>query len=140
MKIYFAGSISAGRQDAGRYQDIIHILEDYGDVLTEHVGDHSLNEDGEDLPHKTIHDRDLAWLAESEVLVGEVTIPSLGVGYEIGKASEWGKDILLLYRDGEKPISSMLLGADEINKGYYETREEAAKIIADFFSKLNPET
>lgn len=138
MKIYFAGSISAGRQDAGRYQDIIEILENYGDVLTEHIGDHSLDEDGEDLPHKTIHDRDLDWLFESEVLVGEVTIPSLGVGYEIGKASEWGKDILLLYRKGEKPISSMLLGADEITTSYYETKDEAEAIIASFFSGLNP--
>ena len=45
--IYFAGSIRAGRTDAGLYARIVQILKQYGTVLTEHVGDPNLTEAGE---------------------------------------------------------------------------------------------
>ena len=38
MKIYFAGSIRGGRDDAEIYSQIIEFLQGYGQVLTEHVG------------------------------------------------------------------------------------------------------
>lgn len=47
--IYFAGSIRAGRKDAGLYARIVEILKGYGTVLTEHVGDPNLTEAGESL-------------------------------------------------------------------------------------------
>jgi hypothetical protein len=37
-KIYFAGSIRAGRQDVDLYHRLIEELKTYGQVLTEHVG------------------------------------------------------------------------------------------------------
>ena len=37
MKIYFAGSIRAGRQDIAIYQQVVACLKIYGTVLTEHV-------------------------------------------------------------------------------------------------------
>lgn len=43
MKIYFAGSISAGREDAPHYLEIIKILKLFGEVLTEHVGGSELS-------------------------------------------------------------------------------------------------
>ena len=39
MLIYFAGSISGGRDDVSIYQKIVHLLKSYGEVLTEHVVD-----------------------------------------------------------------------------------------------------
>lgn len=41
-KIYFAGSIRAGRDDADLYAKLIKLLQKYGTVLTEHVGDPNL--------------------------------------------------------------------------------------------------
>lgn len=38
-KIYFAGSIRGGRDDATLYHKIIETLKTYGQVFTEHVGD-----------------------------------------------------------------------------------------------------
>lgn len=38
MKIYFCGSIRAGRSDANLYKEIIAKLAAYGKVLTEHIG------------------------------------------------------------------------------------------------------
>ena len=46
-KIYFAGSIRAGRNDAELYSNIVKILKRYGTVLTEHVGNPNMKETGE---------------------------------------------------------------------------------------------
>ena len=45
-RIYFAGSIRAGREDADLYGRIIRLLQRYGTVLTEHVGDCNLEKTG----------------------------------------------------------------------------------------------
>ena len=97
MKIYFAGSIRGGRNDAEIYSQIIEFLQGYGQVLTEHVGKKNLNQMGETtLSDKQIHDRDMNWLLKSDLMVAEVTNPSLGVGYEIGRAIEANKKIICL--------------------------------------------
>ena len=103
MRIYFAGSIRGGRDDWAVYKDIIRLLSEFGDVLTEHIGNSELSVTGEDLLDRDIHDRDLQWLASCDVLVAEVTRPSLGVGYEIAKASDWDKPILCIYRPSVTP-------------------------------------
>ncbi len=46
MKIYFAGSISGGRDDVHIYANIVDILKTYGTVLTEHVGNLDIPEQG----------------------------------------------------------------------------------------------
>ena len=94
MKIYFAGSIRGGRGDADIYSQIISFLSNYGKVLTEHVGKNKLTEIGEfQIDDRSIHDRDLNWLKEADIVVAEVTNPSLGVGYEIGRAIDLNKKI-----------------------------------------------
>uniref|UniRef100_A0A8C2Y0N5 2'-deoxynucleoside 5'-phosphate N-hydrolase 1 n=1 Tax=Capra hircus TaxID=9925 RepID=A0A8C2Y0N5_CAPHI len=56
---------------------------------------------------KLIHDRDLAWLQQADVVVAEVTQPSLGVGYELGWAVALHKPVLCLFHPksgrGEHP-------------------------------------
>ncbi|MFT4949444.1 MAG: hypothetical protein ACI9CA_001582, partial [Natronomonas sp.] len=38
MDIFFSASIRGGRDDATLYREIIDMLGEHGDVLTEHVG------------------------------------------------------------------------------------------------------
>jgi nucleoside 2-deoxyribosyltransferase len=115
MTIYFAGSISGGRGDQAIYTQIIALLKQHGTVLTEHFGDANLTSAGENLPDRAIHDRDIEWLRKADVLVAEVTTPSLGVGYEIGRALEWGKRIVCLHRpSAEKRLSGMIAGSPAI--------------------------
>lgn len=110
-KIYFGASISGGRGDQAVYGQIIALLKQHGTVLTEHFGDASLTAAGENLSDCDIHDRDLNWLQDADVLVAEVTTPSLGVGYEIGRAVEWGKRIICLYRPSpSRRLSGMIAG------------------------------
>lgn len=85
MNIYFSDSTRGGRQDADLYKQIIEYLKQYGTVLTEHIGFDTIDQSKTD---REIHDEDIAWLRESDIVIAEVTTPSLGVGYEIGRAVE----------------------------------------------------
>jgi nucleoside 2-deoxyribosyltransferase len=138
MKIYFAGSIRGGREDKDLYLQLIHHLSQYGQVLTEHIGDVDLTEFGEnDQPDGLIYKRDMSWLKEADVIVAEVSTPSLGVGYEIGKAEDMGKKILCLYKKQEnKRLSAMINGNKNLKIIIYETFEEAIKNIDDFFNEV----
>ena len=135
LNIYFAGAIYGGRDDADIYIQIINYLKNYGKVLTEHVGDDNIAKkvDG-GKTSKYIHDRDLEWLLSSGRMVAEVTQPSLGVGYEIGRGVEAKKKILCLYRPREgKKLSAMIAGCEEVTNKSYQTLEEAKEIIDQFF-------
>jgi len=133
MKIYFAGSIRSGRQDAALYYEIVRQLKAYGEVLTEHVGDTDLGVLGQDIGDRKIHDRDLEWLKSSDYLVAEVTTPSLGVGYEIGKATEWGKPVLCLYRPAEgRSLSAMISGSNRVTLKEYQSPTELPEVFEQF--------
>ena len=134
MNIYFAGAIRGGREDVQLYFEIIKRLGAYGRVLTEHVGNPELTGSGEIDDDCEIHDRDLAWLREADYLVAEVTTPSLGVGYEIGKATEWGKPTLCLYRQSdERALSAMIAGCGGTVVREYQNAEDLRGIFDDFF-------
>lgn len=121
--IYFCGSIRGGRADAHIYGELIALLQARcGRVLTEHVGLESLAACGEaTMSEQAIYDRgmcrprpwqrrppcsslspppssDMQWLLESQCVVAECTVPSLGVGYEVAMAITLGKPVLCLYR------------------------------------------
>ena len=131
MTIYFAGSIRGGRDDREIYARIIEMLKPYGSVVTEHVGDASINRGGENAPDCDIHDRDLDWLRKSDVLVAEVTAPSLGVGYEIGRAVEWKKQIVCLYRPApDRKLSGMIAGCRHLTVHEYREVEEVRDVLA----------
>lgn len=137
MTIYFAGSISGGRGDQAIYSQIIEILKQHGTVLTEHFGEAALTSAGENLADRDIHDRDLEWLRKADVLVAEVTTPSLGVGYEIGRAVEWGKRVIGLYRPSqERRLSGMIAGCAGIMIHPYDEPSELPTILR---LALNPE-
>ena len=86
-KIYFAGSIRGGRSDASLYQEIIAFINETDTVLTEQVGDlsHSVLEQARDKDEQ-IYLQDISWLRESDLVIAECTVPSLGVGYELEEA------------------------------------------------------
>ena len=134
VKIYFAASIRGGRDDWASYLEIVRQLREYGEILTEHIGDAELSASGEDIRDCDIHDRDLGWLKSSDCLVAEVTTPSLGVGYEIGKATEWGKPVLCLYRPAAgRSLSAMIAGSDGVALKEYQSVNELNQIFEHYF-------
>ena len=135
--IYFAGSIRGGRDDAPIYSALIDALGKYGRVLTEHIGGAELTASGEDAAPREIHDRDLGWIKSSDFLVAEVTTPSLGVGYEIARATEWRKPVLCLFRpNAGKSLSGMIAGCPGVTVREYTTIGEAEAIFEGYFAAV----
>ncbi|MGW8313973.1 MAG: nucleoside 2-deoxyribosyltransferase [Bacteroidales bacterium] len=138
-KFYFCGSIRGGRQLAGRYRELIEWLTSYGQVLTEHVGDDGKieREDGL-LTDRKIHDRDMAWIAGADLVIAEVSAPSLGVGYEIARALQIGKPVWCLFHSGTgTSLSAMIAGCSELEVIRYGQPEELTDRIREFLAANN---
>ena len=129
-KVYFAGSIRGGRDDAQLYTDLIsYIKTKNAIVLTEHIGDNNLLKNEKNLTDKEIYLRDIAWMKESDLIIAECTRPSLGVGYELAFAEKLQKSVNVLFRNKECHLSAMISGDEYFKIFSYETKEEAFKII-----------
>lgn len=133
MKIYFAGSIRGGRDDREIYGQIITILQNYGQVLTEHIADAKISSYGQtNMTDVEIYTKDINWIKEADVVVAEVTNPSLGVGYELGFAESLGKKIIALYRKSEdKRLSAMIIGNKNINCVEYKEVSDLPEIFVN---------
>ena len=133
-KVYFAGSITGGREDADTYKLIIEKLKEKFIVLTEHIGNEQISEMGEyNLSDTEIYTRDVAWIRESDFIFAEVTHLSLGVGYEIGYAEAHNKKILC-FVNGSKVnrLSAMLTGNKNVKCHVYHDIQE----VYDFIDNL----
>ena len=138
MKIYFAGSIRGGRDNIGIYAKIIIELRKFGTVLTEHIADPGVDDAGEKfIRDPFIYKRDMQWLHESDLLVAEVSTPSLGVGYEIGRAEQMVKPVICLYnKSSNRPLSAMIAGNTNIRLIVYTDMEELEWALEDAFKQL----
>ena len=130
MKVYFAGSIRGGRQDAELYRKVIAALKERHQVLTEHVGDLNLST-VEDKGDKAIYEQDTAWLRECDMVVAECTQVSLGVGYELAYAEAHGKEVHIFYRPKETQLSAMLSGNERFHIHRYTDEEEILAQVRD---------
>lgn len=128
-KIYFAGSIRGGRDDAELYKDLIAHINETDVVLTEHIGNLSISVLENEHRDKQIYNQDTGWLRECDLVIAECTSPSLGVGYELAYAEKYNKECHILYRSSKCQLSAMLTGNDYYKIHSYETREEAFEII-----------
>lgn len=138
LKIYFAGSIRAGREFLENQRQIIDILKEYGFVLTEHFGiaDVESLEYGKGKTDREIWLEDVTWIKESNVIVAEISTPSMGVGYEIGYAVSQGKKVLcLLNSQASTKSSAMLEGSPGVVVKGYSTVQEAETHIKKFLTE-----
>ena len=131
MNIYFACSITGGRQDEIIYQTLVAAMQEFG-----HQVPTSILASPEVMPleglvtPEDVYARDSAWIEECDLLVAEVSTPSHGVGYEIGYALALGKRVLCLYRAGCK-VSKMILGNAHplLVVRSYKTSQEAIQLL-----------
>ncbi|KAH3745185.1 nucleoside 2-deoxyribosyltransferase [Pelomyxa schiedti] len=139
-KVYFCGSIRGGRGDQPIYEQMVAHLGRYGPVLTAHVASPLLTAKEGEPEHPTdtaIYRRDMDWLEECDCVVAEVTLPSLGVGFELGQAVALHKPTLALYRpQPDRLVSAMISGCPQITTHEYTQVTEAIKLIDDFFTTL----
>ena len=111
MNIYFSGSIYGGREKLEDYKKLIKELSKYGEVLNPEVADDTVIEDEENVSDYDIFENLEKEMNKADIIFGEFTIPSLGVGYEIGYADSHNKKIVGIYDKTITPkITTMFRG------------------------------
>jgi len=127
MNIYFACSITGGREFESVYQEIVTALtKDGHEIPTSHLVNSGTVEKERILPPRDVYERDVNWIKNCDVLIAEVSVPSHGVGYEIGFALNIGKPVVCLHQK-ERKVSKMITGNPDhaLTVCAYSTVEEA---------------
>jgi nucleoside 2-deoxyribosyltransferase len=136
MNIYFACSITGGRELEAFYQDFVAALESDGHIIpTSHLAQSESMEGERLLTPRDVYERDVKWVRECDVLIAEVGVPSHGVGYEIGYALNAGKPVLCLAQEGRR-VSKMITGNASLEMRTYSTLDEALAHVRMFLEAL----
>jgi len=139
MNIYFACSITGGRDFESVYQSIVRALTGDGhEVPTAHLAESSVMALEAVIDPQEVYSRDVTWIRASDVLIAEASAPSHGVGYEIGFALGLGKPVLALHQEGYR-LSKMISGNPDpkLFVRTYQKPEHAIKQIREFLSKVD---
>ena len=116
------------------YLHICKFLKSLGtDVLSWHVADPELEGKEAKMSEQQIYDRDIGLLKQSDCMIAEVTIPSIGVGYEICSGLGMGLPVLCVHKS-EANVSAMLLGNLDRNISVreYTDHKQLENIISNF--------
>lgn len=134
-KVYFACSIRGGG-DTSLYQSIVDAIKQAGgDVLSEVFVHDAINYGGSPLPSDEIYKRDTDMIHDSDVMIAEVTNPSLGVGYELAYAEKLNRPILCLFnRTSANKLSAMVSG-NSYNTVEYTDPSEITETIRKFMNR-----
>ena len=138
MNLYFACSVTGGRDDLDVYQAIVSALVAAGhEVPTAILATPGVVDLEEIVDPVEVYTRDMEWIQGCDALVAEVSTPSHGVGYEIGYALNLGKPALCLHRVGVK-VSKMITGNTQpgLTVRCYQTKEEAVEISHRFIRDI----
>ncbi len=135
MKIYISGSIYGGRQKIDTYREIINHLENHGvEVLNKNIVDENVIEKESFQDDAEIFEDLINKIKIADLILAETTIPSLGVGYELGFADSINKKIIAIYDTNiTEKISTMIRGNKKIDiipyKNITEIKEELDKSL-----------
>ena len=130
MKIYVSGSIYGGREKIETYKVIIEALEKYGEVYDKEIIDEDILEKEKFQSDEEIFKKLENYLKNIDIVFAEVTVPSLGVGYELGFADQLGKKVIAIYdMNVVSKVSTMIRGNKRIKLiGYHNISEIINKL------------
>lgn len=128
MNIYFSGSMTNSQEKMDDYKELINFLENYGNVLNKFVGEKIINYEDE-----FVYERDTNNLRKTDILIADITIPSTGVGFELGYAEFLNIKTILIYDKNKLKPSSLVLGNPNFVKIEYNTIEEIKQEIVKIF-------
>jgi 2'-deoxynucleoside 5'-phosphate N-hydrolase len=137
VNIYFACSITGGREFEPVYQAIVTALEAEGHVIpTSHLASSEVIGLEKIVTPQDVYLRDIQWINQADLIIAEVSTPSHGVGYEVAYALSIGKPVLCCYQQGQA-VSKMITGNTNANIRVqtYRAKEEAADIACKFASR-----
>jgi len=136
MNIYFACSITGGREFERVYQDLIAaLLADGHEVPTAHLAQPSAVTMEAIVSPREVYERDVTWIRNAGALIAEVSVPSHGVGLEIALALSVEKPVLCLCQEGRK-LSKMISGNPhpKLTVKMYRGVDEAIRFAREFIA------
>ncbi len=138
MKIFFAASIRGGRANQPNFEIITEELKKYGTLDSDHVSNTNMSQFGETSMSATeISEREKTSVKESDVMVAEVTSPSLGVGYLVSYATSLNKKVFALYNgENSLKLSAMIKGDSLVTVQTYTNDEELKEVLKNCFNSL----
>lgn len=113
------------------------LLTDGHEIPTAHLADSTVTDLEARVSAREVFERDVAWIRAAEALIAEVSIPSHGVGYEVGLALAEGKKVLCLSLEGRK-ISKMITGNSHpgLRARTYKDSGEAIRLAREFIGEI----
>ena len=138
MNIYFACSITGGREFEAAYQEIVAALTAGGhEIPTSHLAQSDVMDNERELTPQNVYDRDTNWIKNCDVLIAEVSVPSHGVGYEIAFALNIKKPVLCIYQK-DRRVSKMITGNSDglLSVRAYANVEEAISQVRFYMSAV----
>jgi len=138
MNIYFACSITGGREFERIYQELTSaLLTDGHEVPTAHLAESNVVALEAVVSPREVYERDVAWIRAAHAVVAEVSVPSHGVGYEIGFALSVGRPVLCLFQEGRR-ISKMISGNShpQLQVRAYQDSPHAVELMRKFLAGL----
>ena len=125
MKIYMSGSIYGGTQKIETYKILINNLEKYGEILNDNIANENTIAEEAFQKDEDIFDDLVAKMHTADIVFSEVSIPSLGVGYELGLADSLDKKIIAIYdKEYVDKVSTMIRGNKRIKLVPYHNLNE----------------
>jgi len=135
-RVFFSCSMRGGysRVAQEELRKIPDIIEALGLVLiSRHQTSENFMENESKLTEQEIHDRDYRWLKEVDLVIAEITNPSLGVGAEIADAVNLGIPVLCVYKkEYEHQISAYVRGKAGVVCRAYSDYDELKEVIREF--------
>lgn len=125
MKIYMSGSIYGGTQKIETYKILINNLKKYGEILNDNIANENTIADEAFQKDEDIFADLVAKMHTADIVFSEVSIPSLGVGYELGLADSLDKKIIAIYdKEYVDKVSTMIRGNKRIKLIPYHNLNE----------------
>jgi len=138
MNIYFACSITGGREFEHIYQALVSdLLRNGHEIPTAHLADSAVMDLESIVSPQDVYTRDIEWILAADALLAEVSVPSHGVGYEVRVALGAHKPVLCLYQEGRR-ISKMISGNPDpaLEVRMYQDAGEAIRLAREFVRSL----
>lgn len=134
MKILFLASIQGKSDRVGDYEAVVSALKKTGnEVISDHVMKHDQNElDSWSEDQKVdFHKKLFDYIKKADVVVGEVSYPSVSVGYLISMSLDLSKPTILLYKGKSEPNLLSSLVSDKLQViNYDKTQSLDAELSA----------
>jgi nucleoside 2-deoxyribosyltransferase len=110
---------------------------DSHEVPTAHLAESSVVSLEAVVAPREVYERDVTWIRAANAGVAEVSVPSHGVGYEIGFALNAGKPVLCLFQEGRK-VSKMISGnpQSQLKVMAYSDSDHAIELMRKFLADL----